>query len=215
MNYGTRKVQKKINDRFINSEQFQDMMLELSIGAWHLTEKNVVTPLETDGFPDVKVILHDSNESAFIECKNIHTTDLRRIPEVITKANTQIGHTGADCYGCLALDVSIPINAGTVNDDTFPTHLAEVINIVKQALNGAENRSISSAIVIWDDNMILGKPPEKVLVAYRRRFVRIDHCNPKVVLPQTVKMFEGFTTVYNMHFTPRPQIESFRFTVNW
>ena len=203
LNYGGKKVQRKILQRFPDSQQFQDIMVELYVGAWHITKKNTVTPLETDGYPDIKVNFSNSSDVAYIECKHLRTKDERRIADVISKANTQLENTKTDCYGCLVLDATIPINAGSVKDDVLPLEASEIIKIVQSSLSGEENKAIGSAVLVWDYYMIMGVPPKKTGIALRRRFQRIDHRNPKKVIPTSISLFEGFTTYYSLHWVPR------------
>lgn len=200
LNYGTRKVQKKIQQRFPDSQQFQDILVELYIGAWHITKKNTVTPLEINGYPDIMINFFNSPENAYIECKHLRTNDERRIVDVISKANSQLENTKKNYYGCLVIDATIPINAGCVKDDTLPPEALKIAKIIQSSLTGEENKAIGSTVLIWDDCMIIGKPPFKTGIAYRRRFQRIDHTNPKKVIPNNVLLFEGFTFLYSLHW---------------
>jgi hypothetical protein len=216
INYGGKKVQKKIQQRFLDSQQFQDILVELYLGAWHITKKNIVTPLETNGYPDIKVEFPNMHEYAYIECKHLRTNDERRINDVIAKANKQIENANTDGYGGLTLDVSIPVNAGTVKDDTLPPQLTKIIDIVQSALSGQENRAVDSALVVWDDNMIIGVPPQKVGVTYRRRYVRVNHTNSKKPIPANVLLFEGFTVYFSIKWTARPkQPQSYNISIKW
>ncbi len=203
LNYGGKKVQRKILQRLPDSQQFQDIMVELYMGAWYITKNNTVVPLEMDGYPDIRINFSNSSDVAYIECKHLRTKDERRIVDVISKGNTQLENTKTDCYGCLVLDVTIPINAGSVKDDLLPLEVSEIIRIVQSSLSGEENKAIGSAVLVWDDYMILGVPPKKTSIAYRRRFQRIDHKNPKKVIPASILLFEGFTMYYSLHWVPR------------
>jgi len=200
LKYGNKKVKGKIKQKFPDLQHFQDIMVELYMGAWHITKGNIVTPLEKEGLPDLMVNFPNVSETLYIECKNLHTKDKRRIADVICKANNQLENTKKHCYDCLAIDATIPISAGYVQDDSLPSVASEIIEEIQSLLSGNEYRAIGSAVLIWDDFMILGTPPQKVAIAYRRRCHRIDHKNPKKAILKSISLFEGFTTYYSLRW---------------
>lgn len=201
--YGDLAVEKKILSRVTDQTHFESLMLELCIGAWNISQGNEVTPLEIEGYPDLKVEFSNTLIPAYIECKRIETKTLTRISDVIRKANNQIKRVKEDAFGFVVLDLSTPVSAGMVDDDTLPNTLSERLSVIKSALSGKKNRSIGAAIVVWDDYMKLGEPPEKTRIAFRRRMIRIDHNKPRTVVPRKMIIYNGNTVEYFLTWTPR------------
>lgn len=207
--YGDGAVQKKIRSRITNPEQFEDLMVELYAGAWHKTEKHAIEPIEKEGYPDLRIRISNTKVPVFIECKHLWTLSKNRLQEVIKKANKQIKKAikemGTPSYGVVILDVSAPIAAGQVENDNLPPKLQEVIKTVQATLGGEKNRSVGTAIIVWDDYMLMGNPPNATLSAFRRRYRRISHKNPVLAVPENLPLFEGYTTTYWLHWIPRKQ----------
>lgn len=205
--YGDQVVQKKICSRIIDPEQFEDLMVELYVGAWHKTKSHVVRPIEMEGYPDLRIEFPDMNTPIFIECKHLWAGSRNRLQGVIKKANQQIKNATKEInspyYGVAVLDVSTPVAAGQVENDDLSDKLREIVDIVQSALSGQKNRSVRVAILVWDDYMIMGKPPERTLIAFRRRRKRISHKNITSAIPENLPLFKGYTTTYWLHWEPR------------
>jgi len=71
--YGDEAVQKKIRSRITNPEQFEDLMVELYVGAWHRTKNHTVEPIEKEGYPDLRIEIPNINIPVFTECKHLRT----------------------------------------------------------------------------------------------------------------------------------------------
>jgi len=209
--YGDKAVKKKIYSRITNPEQYEDLMVELYVGAYHKTKNRVVNPLEKEGYPDLRIDIPNVNIPVFIECKRLMTRSRNRLQEVIKKANKQIKEAikdiGHPLYGVIVLDVSTPVAAGQVENDDLSNELQEIINTIQNALSGQKNRSVGTAIVVWDDYMIMGKPPDGTLVVFRRRYKRISHTHENItlVIPEKLPLFEGYTTTQWLNWVPRKQ----------
>lgn len=201
--YGDKKVQKKILSRVSNSKQFEDIMTELYIGAWHLTKGHNVIPFEEEGFPDFKIKFPNVTIPAFFECKHIWTHSKRRIVDVVRKANKQIKKPRERGYGILLLDLTIPTSAGQVENDRLPIPIKETINVIKSSLSGKKNRSVGAVLIVWDDQMRIGYPPERTLLTFRRRCIRVNHTQPNIVVPDTLSLFDGFTVEFWVTWLPR------------
>ena len=78
-----------------------------------------------------------------------------------------------------------------------------MIDVVQSTLSGEKNRSVGVAIVIWDDYMIMGDPPNSSLIVFRRRYKRIFHKNANLAVAEELPLFEGFTTTYWLNWAPR------------
>jgi len=64
--YGDETVQKKIRSRITDPEQFEDLMVELYVAAWHKTKSHAIDPIEKEGYPDLKVEIPNINIPVFI-----------------------------------------------------------------------------------------------------------------------------------------------------
>jgi len=205
--YGDETVQKKIRSRITDPNQFEDLMVELYVAAWHKTKNHTIELIEKDGYPDLKIEIPAMNIPVFIECKHLWTGSKNRIQKVIKKANNQIKkavkETGITSYGAVILDVSIPVAAGQVENDNLPDKLREMVNVVQSALSGKKNRSVGAAIIVWDDYMQIGNPPDRTMLAYRRRYKRVSHTSPNLPIPENLPLFEGYTATYTLHWAPR------------
>ncbi len=203
--YGDNKVLKKIQKRVIIAEQFEDIMVELSFGAWHITKSHLVEPLEVENYPDLKIVLPNATVPLYSECKRIKQDGENNLKLRINKANSQVKSTNEVCFCVAVLDVSSPITILRVTDDSLPNRLNEIVSKVGRILRDKQNRSIGAALLIWDDYMIMGNPPHRILVAYRRRSIPIYHSSKKVrkKIPESLPLFDGFTVTMNMHFEPR------------
>lgn len=203
LSYGDKAVQKKILSRVTDEDQFEDIMVELYIGAWHLSEGHKVTPIEQEGLPDLKVEIPNLSHPAFIECKHLRTRTERRVTDIVRKANNQIKRVKERCYGIMVVDATVPVAAGTVNDDHSPTKVQEISKIISSALSGKKNSSVGTILVVWDDNMILGQATQETMIAFRRRHMRIEHTEPNTVVPHTLPLFDGFTVDFFITWHPR------------
>lgn len=209
--YGDEAIQKKIRSRITNPKQFEDLIVELYVGAWHKTKNHTIDPIEKEGYPDLRIEIPNINIPVFIECKHIWTVSKNNLQDAIKKANRQIKkgykkvaeEIGVSSYGAVILDVSAPLAAGQVENDNLSDKLQRIVDIVQSALSGEKNRSVGAAIIVWDDYMLMGNPPDSTLVAVRRRYKRISHKNPNLPVPENLPLFEGYTTTYWLHWAPR------------
>jgi len=203
LSYGDKAFQEKILSRVTDENQFEDIMVELYIGAWHLSNGHKVTPVEEEGLPDLRIEFPNVTYPAFIECKHLRTRTKRRVIDLVRKANNQIKKINGQCYGIMIVDATLPVAAGIVKDDRLPAQIQEISKVIRSALSGEKNRSIGTTLVVWDDNTILGQPPEKTLVTLRRRHIRINHNRPNTVVPRTLPLFNGFNVDFFVSWYPR------------
>jgi len=206
--YGDKTVQKKIRSRITDPKQFEDLMVELYVAAWHKTNNHAIEPIEKEGYPDLKIEIPAIDIPVFIECKHLWTDSKNRLQKVIKKANKQLKKAAKEIkipsYGVVILDVSIPVAAGQVENDNLPDKLQRIVDVVQSALSGKKNQFVGAAIIVWDDYMQLGKPPDRTLIAYRRRYKRVTHRSPNLPIPEDLPLFEGYTTIYGLHWSSEP-----------
>jgi hypothetical protein len=193
--YGDPLVQSFLRSRLPDRHQFEDVMVELAFGAWHKGRGHRVSPLEVEGHPDLEIGLTGIAFPVLAECKRLSTASENRIKNILRKANSQIRVRQAECYGVAVLDVSNVVNAGCVDDDLVPATLQSVAQVVKSALQ-RQNRAVGAALLLWDDYMTVGTPPQPTLVVFRRRHLMIRHQAPERAIPERALLFEGYSTGY-------------------
>lgn len=204
--YGNGEIQKQIRNRIRDSAQFVSFMVEVYTAAWHKTRKHDVTLIERDGYPDLRAESTTIKFPIFLECKRLRQGQKKNIHQALKKANKQLkkaaGNTATPTYGVVVLDVSIPGRVGQVSNDDIPATIKEIVEHVESAIH-VHNKSISAVVLTWDDYMILGAPPKRTGIFFRRHPRLIRHKNARVPIPVDLPIFEGFTTAYSLNWSPR------------
>jgi hypothetical protein len=161
-------------------DQFEDVMAELFTWGWLRSESFNGRRVNEEGQSDLVI---DLDATAWrCEVKRIHVgTPVTRVAQVVAKANSQIKRTDPESAGTLFLSVARS-GARAAFDDRIPNDVQPYVDAVREAIR-AQNRSVAQVIVMWDDVMILGNPPEPVLYAFRRRSVVVEHPGPRVRSP--------------------------------
>ena len=200
--YGDAAVQRKIGSRLNDPSQFEDLMVELSIAAWHQFEGHKVTPSEADGWADLRIDIPSLDLPLLLECKRLKSATSGRLRKDITKANKQIKQVGIDAYGTALLDVSDAVPPRDSLSDETPPEVQLILETIGAALHGPKHRRIGRAIVVWDDVGILGEPPNRTAVFLRRRFTNVEHGpDPDVcILPATARTFQGSTLMLGVEW---------------
>jgi hypothetical protein len=207
VNFKDETVRKKIQSRLQDAEQFDDIMVELYIGAWHQLEKHNVEYREQSGFPDFNIGITGIGMPTLVECKRARVMTKKRMLKRIAKANDQITHeqlTIGSAYGVVILDVTAN-QIAEAPDDELPPKLDPIIGLVRSCLKGTKNRSVGLAVITWDEYKTAGTPPNQVWFGFRRRSVRVLHKNPLVPVPQNLPVFDAWKVEYKLNFTPRGQ----------
>jgi hypothetical protein len=211
--YGDNAVKKFIQTRVTEAVLFEDVMVQLAFGAWHKSERHNVTPSEKEGFPDLEISIPTYGTPFLFECKRVKSGTKNRIRKVINKANAQIKVPGKKAYGIATVDISDVVGIQRVENDEVPSIVKQVASFVKSALGKEFNRSIGAVVLMWDDYLTYGTPPEKMLFAFRRRYVTITHPTPLEVIPTNAPLFNGYTVEYSIHWESRPDFG--RYTVQF
>jgi hypothetical protein len=202
--YSNNEVYKLINSRITIPNQFEDLMVELYTGAWHKTKNHIVQPMEIKGYPDIKVEIPGTTNLLYVECKHMYTASHARLRKVIKKANNQIKNAISDSnvtYGVVVIDVSKTVTDAQQEVGAVPKLIQDFVCIAQSALGGHKNKSVGAAILVWDDFIILGTPPKRTQVAFRRNHARID--NQYNTIPINIPLFEGYTAVYGVQWKAR------------
>lgn len=207
--YGDTAVRKFIQTRVTEEDLFEDVMVQLAFGAWHKSEEHIVTPSEQEGFPDLEVSIPTNTLPFLFDCKRVKSGTKKKIRKVINKANSQVKVPGKKAYGVATVDISEVVGIRRVEDDEVPNIVKQVASFVKSELREGFNRSIGAVVLMWDDYLTYGQPPEKMLFAFRRRYVIIYHPAPLEVIPANTSLFNGYTVEYTIHWEPRPDFGRF------
>jgi hypothetical protein len=203
--YGDNPVKRFIQTRVTEVDLFEDVMVQLALGAWHKVEKHIVTPSEKEGFPDLEISIPAYSMPFLFECKRVTSGTKNRIGKVINKANAQIKVPGKKAYGIATLDISDVVGVHCVVDDEVPSIVKQLASFAKSSLGGGYNRSVGAVVLMWDDYLRYGEPPEKMLFAFRRCSITITHPTPLEVIPTTAPIFKGYTVEYSIHWESRPK----------
>jgi hypothetical protein len=194
--YGDTAVQTKITSRINDPKQFLDLMVELSLAAWHKREGHRITPFEKEGWPDLAVDVEGFEYPIFLECKRVEAFSKQRLAKHIQKANSQLKKVGTPSYGVVLLDWTAAIGSeiAPIHDET-PHIIVQLLALIRHAISGAKNRSVSRVIVVWDDAGVLGEPPARSAIFLRRNSAFIDH-EPVAgitLIPPELPLFRGTT----------------------
>lgn len=203
---GDGPVQQKIRSRLPDSNQYEDVMVELSTAASLQTRGYQVRLVEREGHPDLHVHLPRRSEPLLVECKRLSTDSPDRLHRHIKKADQQLakGHAevGGRAYGVLVLDASPVVSAGRVVDDALPPVLETLLGRIELELASGRRPSIGTVLVLWDDYMVLGTPPERTMVAFRRRVRRLSQLGSIRAVPDDEPLVEGWTVTYTLIWGP-------------
>ncbi|MFC1990659.1 hypothetical protein ACFLU9_00710 [Chloroflexota bacterium] len=196
--FGDEAVKKKITSRITDPEQFDDLMVELSFAAWHKKRGNKIVPFEKECLPDLKLEISGASVPIYFECKHLRSISTNRLNDVIKKANSQIKAVDEPHFGIAVLDVSTPASIGLVESDDVPDKIKVIETAVQNIMNYNKNRSVEMAILLWDEYKIRGKPPEKTMIYYKRRHLRVPHMTSCKPILLQLPLFKMFWTAYSV-----------------
>ncbi len=206
--YGDSETQKVLKKEVLNPERFEDLMVELYVSAWHISEGHPVEKIKSGKTtasdiakksPDFIITL-PRDLRLVIECKHMRASSKpSRIKKYIDNANKQIKSVSEDLdgsyYGAVVIDVTSFKGINQVLDDTLPPDFDPLLEAGKAALRGNKNRSLGAAVLVWDDYMKFGAPP-RLYYGYRRRFVRLLNDSAHIPISKNAPIFEGNTLEY-------------------
>jgi hypothetical protein len=210
--YGDVEAQKALRQDVLDPKSFEDVMVELYVSAWHISKGHAIerirwsSPLAPEKkavkIPDFIVTLPDSARLV-IECKHMRPgTKADRIKQDITKANKQIKSLvdyedyAGRYYGAVVIDVTSFVGVRQVSDDDLPLNLRPLQEAAQAAIRGKKNRSLGTAVLVWDDYMKFPELPVRLGYGYRRRVLPIPHESAHAPIPDNVPIFEGNTLEY-------------------
>lgn len=203
--YGDKNVLKKIESRIINDKQFEDLMVELYFASWHKGKNHTVILFEEDGYPDMKINIPNYEIPIYAECKNVQFGHYKRLNSILKKANKQLKKVKEDCYGIVILDISQNSSLLIEKDDSIPSSIKDIIKDVSRILTGKKNKSISEAILIWNDCIIKEQKSKFSLYFFRKRYyvVKPKEVDNIKIIPKNIQVFDGNTIMIRVIWKPR------------
>lgn len=201
--YGDDAVVTKIRSRIGDSNQYDDLLVELSEASWLLGRGYAVVATESPGMPDLRAEVASQELPVYVECKHLKVITQNAVSSHIRKANKQLKRPEEDHYGVLRMHVQGDFT-GELGDD-IPDEIADVMLFVGRAVRGEKNRSVSAVIVSWDSYVTTAEEIGRPMIILRRHCETIVHNSPNArPLPADLEMFGGYTTM--TMFTPSPPV---------
>jgi len=204
-NYGAASVIKRIQSEIVDSEKFDDLLVELTYAAWHISSGHNVKPTEEQGTADFEILIPGHAFPIYTDCKRIkRDTSYSRFADVVKKANKQIkaSSKGRDCFGLVAIDISSRIEPPEKLTDKFPTEVQRVSAMIQNILK-EHYTSVSAVVLLWNEFSMLGNPLQqpKSSIALRRRTCFIRHVHPSKALPNSsILSGIGNTVEFNIYW---------------
>jgi hypothetical protein len=173
-------------------------MSELFCWGW-ITSRGVIAGLvEAEGLPDLSIQIDDTSIAA--DVKHLYAASSKsRVRKVIKKANSQIKRADLEGAGLVFLTIDRHPHRESL-DDRVPSDVREVIGEVARELFSGSSRSVAHVIVIWDEVMLLGEPPDPVAVFLRRRSTSVTHPQPRRVFELTEELLPVFTLAFRVTY---------------
>jgi hypothetical protein len=190
----------QIRSRLRDPEQFLDQLAVLR--CWSLIT-NAGTPAEIrelEGFPDIQA--HPSADDVWVEVKRIRPgTPATRVRAVLKKANSQLKKAHADASGIAYVAIERPIVSAAL-DDSIPSFVTECIGEAKRELASGNSKSVGRVIIVWDDLIVLGEPPQATMYFFRRRTISLDHHGPRSIPTLATGEAFGRTVALSLNWEP-------------
>ena len=129
----------------------------------------------------------------------------------VKEASHQLGGAPDPAYRVLILDVTEAI--GTINTelrsppslDPIPESVLAISSRVEGALRGNKNKGVELALVVWDDHIERGSPPQGgTLLILRRRTHVLVHPAQRGKVREPNRFFDGFSVVALVLWQARP-----------
>lgn len=184
-NYGDTAVAKRIKRVMSDNRQFHDVLFEMICASLHMSKSHLVIPTQADGMPDLYIQIPEWKIPVFAECKRLSKEPGKNtIKGIISKANDQLKKADGQHFGVLYVDVSECISNREANGDEVPSEVSAIKAQVEVLLREFY-RSVSAAVILWRDCIIVAAPTHEhhVAVFLRYRHLVIRHARPNLRLP--------------------------------
>ena len=200
--FGDEAVATKIRTRIGMPDQFGDVMLELTLAAWHIAEGHQVTPLERDGWPDISVQVPGVDRPVYVECKRLTSVGAKTLKNRINKANKQLRAVDHRNYGTMVIDVAASVGTNQSSDEPPPA-VQTVLDAAQNIISGPKNRAVGRIVVTWLGTDIR-QNGALTTVFLTRHIAQLDHGAAERLEPlPPLNLFAGQTMVLALVKTPR------------
>jgi len=176
--------------RLLNRKTFDDVLTELTYGAWEVMNGASVTPIEVTAKADM-LLTRRSGFRASAECKRLTVASRNRIHATVNAANRQLRNTQPELPGVLFVDCSA-LFAGT--DRPSQTQVGdEAESLIAAELRAGKHRSVSAVVLAWDHYDHVDSRSTQIEGLLQRRTQSIRHEAPWHPWPIEEPLFDGLT----------------------
>ncbi|RJQ07148.1 MAG: hypothetical protein C4558_10145 [Dehalococcoidia bacterium] len=200
----TPAIRKYLASRLREPGSYGDTMAELF--TWGRLASNglgVQAMVADQGLPDLR--LTKDGWSVVGDVKRIHVgSNTDAAHRAVQKANKQIREVpGPHQAGIAWIYVERPLDRIAL-DDRIPSDVVPYVEVVAGILNGSTCRSVTVALIIWDDVKAMDKGDGSATYIFSRRCHVINHSQPRVPLPASVDQFQPtvWSAIRSAHPSP-------------
>lgn len=200
--FGGEEKAKMVRTRVDKPQQFLDVMVELSVGAWHKIRSHRVRATEEKGKPDLRVNIPGYERPAVIECKRLRSATQKRMTTEVYEVNKKLKSVEEPCYGIAFFDITRPKVERSYEWAEPPKWVLGLANHVARKLRGEKNRSVHLAVLSWDDYVVATTNPQdgRAFVQLRRNALQVPHTLEEGVpeVPVDIPLFRGYGIGYGL-----------------
>lgn len=172
------RVRRHVETTIVVPDQFENTIAEVFVWGWLRQEGHEAELIGDEASPDLRVG-RDTPTPLWADVKVVDfESAVRRARDDVTKANRQIKRVDPDGAGILFLRVSRSLARLTL-DDRVPTDVGVFLDELRRALVRDRCRSVGAVVATWDEHLIVGNPPGRVLYVLRRRSIVVEHPDPR------------------------------------
>jgi hypothetical protein len=182
-NYGDEKVTARLKSVIKDSHQYEDVLAELTCAAWHISKGHSVSVSEDPSRPDFRIVVPGWPLPVLADSKRIFGRALKNsINGHLKKANKQIKAASEPTYGLAILDITTQVSQPRELSDRVPVEVVRIEEDVRRELS-KHFRSLSGAVLVWNEHVVLASVPYRVMAVIRTRSLVVRHRSPYYVLP--------------------------------
>ncbi len=185
----TSTVRKHFASRLREPGSYGDTLAELFTWGRLASSGIAVTPWVAEpGYPDLR--LTKADWSVVGDVKRLRAgSAVEAARRAIRKANAQIkAVAGPPLCGLAWVYIEMPFDRIAL-DDRVPSDVAPYVVAVTGVLDGNANKSVTAALLIWDDVIVMDDGTGGATYLFRRRCHVVNHGQPRVALPVDVNEF--------------------------
>lgn len=143
-----------------NPDQYQDVLVEMLVGAWHRDQGHVVRGMERGKQPDLRVLIPGADRELLVECKRLRVPSITRLTKELREVNKRLRTERHIAMTTAVFHLSVPLQRNLEPELVHPLCIElgrEILEMyARNTLDG-----IDCVILSWDDYLIwqgLGSP---------------------------------------------------------